>query len=319
MSKLSNLCLLEEENCFSLPEWAKFYIELGNEIAQFSNYGKRIVVATAIPIRTYTAVFTALGLILSRGNQSIDTEDYFEYLRNLPIETPLNFYEKNIRIKGKYKGFINENGNEYLKIQVEAKKSGKLTRYIPKKLTNQISLGKTNKKLPKHQKGYKIKENISFIKKLLLPERVNQFVINSQLDCALVGNKKLLKSEINNTWLYKNNSSGTFQDILRVRNLFSTNKPYRSEIFSEQTEPNLSGYNNLFVTIFDGSSGFIKWRNYFRDSHWIIFLDRTENTFQEAVHIINENYMNRIGEPKIENLLSIPIGVEIMKYEERNR
>ncbi|MFW6030312.1 MAG: hypothetical protein ACOCRO_08675 [Halanaerobiales bacterium] len=319
MSNLSNLYLLEGENCFSLPKWANFYIEVGKEIAQFSDYGKRIVVATAIPIRSYTAVFTGLGIILNRGDILIDTQEHFEYLCNLPIETPLNIYENNIRIKGKYKGFVHENGNEYLKIQVEAKTSGKLTKYIPRKIANQVSLGNSNKKLPKRQKGYKIKENNSFIKNLFPPDKVNQLLINSQLDCALVGNKKILQSEINNTWLYKNNSSGTFQDILRVRSLLSPNKPYRSEIFSEQTEPNLSGYNNLFVTIFDGSSGFIKWRNYFRDSHWIIFLDRTENTFQEAVDIINENYMNRIGEPKIENLLSIPIGVEIMKYEERNR
>ena len=312
------LYIAQEETYLPLPEWAKFYIELGNEIAQFQNHGKRIVVATAIPVRNYAVVFTALGIILNRGNQLINNQNKFDYLCNLPIDSPLLFYNKNKRKKAKYKGTgYDYYGNKCLMIQVENSKSGGLTQSVSIDEAKQVSLGKTNKKLPKRQKGYQIKDNNSFLKKILHPKDVNQFLSNSQLDCALIGNRNLLKSEINETFLYKDKMSGNFQDILRVRNLFSTDQPYHSEIFSDRKQPNLSEYSKPFITIFDGALGFIKCRDYFRDSHWIVLLDRTEHKFLDAVDILNQDYMGRVSEEKLEKLSSIPLGVETLVYQEK--
>jgi len=309
--------IAEQGTYLPLPEWAKFYTELGNEIAQFKNSKRRMVVAAAIPIRSYAAIFTALGIILSRANESTDTSHYFEYLCNLPKRTTLIYNNKNRKRKGFFLGAKNGEGQRYLVIQFESKKSGGLKEWIPEQRADQVLVGSEKKKLPKRQKGYQVNENIDFLNTLLKESEVYQFLRGCHLDCAIVGNFNRLKSEINETSLCKLNSLGTLQDILRVRSLSSNKQHYHTELFSDRTQPNLSEYSKPSITIFDGALGFLKWRDYFRDSHWIILLDRTENNFPEAVDLLNQDYMGRVSEEKLENLSSIPLGVETLVYQDR--
>jgi len=317
MYNTSDLRLAQNEECLPLPEWIKFYIQLGGEIAKLKLSGRRTVTAVALPIQDYAAVFVALGIVLIRSEFLRDTSHYFDSLCKLPKGTPLIYKNQNRKRKGSHQGTKNWGGQRHLVIQFESKKSGGLKEWIPEQRADQVLVGNEKKKLPKRQKGYQFNENIDFLNTLLKESEVYQFLRGCHLDCAIVGNFNRLKSEINETSLCKLNSLGTLQDVLRVRSLSSNKQHYHTELFSDRRQPNLSGYDNPFVTIFDGALGFLKWRDYFRNSHWIILLDRTENNFPEAVDILNQDYMGRVSEEKLENLSSISLGVETLVYQDR--
>lgn len=317
MYTTSDLRLAQNEECLPLPEWIKFYIQLGGEIAKLKLSERRTVTAVALPIQDYAAVFVAFGIVLIRSEFLRDTSHYFDSLCKLPKGTPLIYKNQNRKRKGSHQGTKNWEGQRYLVIQFESKKSGGLKEWIPEQRADQVLVGNEKKKLPKRQKGYQVNENIDFLNTLLKESEVYQFLRGCHLDCAIVGNFNRLKSEINETSLCKLNSLGTLQDVLRVRSLSSTQQHYHTELFSDRRQPNLSGYDNPFVTVFDGALGFLKWRDYFRNSHWIILLDRTENNFPEAVDILNQDYMGRVSEEKLENLSSIPLGVETLVYQDR--
>ncbi len=71
------------------------------------------------------------------------------------------------------------------------------------------------------------------------------------------------------------------------------------------------------MTIFDGAVSFLKWRDYWRKSNWIVLLDKTESRFQEAVDLLNQEYIEkRIGESLNENMFSLPEGIEIIAFNE---
>lgn len=310
-----------------LPNWGTFFIELGRRVAEWETGSNRLVVALAIPTRAYAAALTAFGVVVTRAtlsnSQIEDTNKYFERLCNLPQGTPVTFSKKSRKFKAFYEGVDKISGQRRLRIRVESSDTGGLTYLVGLENAHNIKIRTTPiRNLPKKQKGRKIFNHSKFIEEVLGAEMANTCLNESQIDFIIVGKINILKKEIT-----KNNFAGSpsfekigvLQDVLRVRHFLSADNPaYRSEVFSvtHRKRSRLSDGTIPFVTIFDGASSFIKWRDDWRSSHWIILLDRTEIHFQEAVDIVNQDYINRVDETKIQNLPSLPPGVELVNYQE---
>lgn len=310
-----------------LPNWGTFFIELGRRVAEWETGINRLVVALAIPTRAYAAALTAFGVVLTRAtlsNSKIeDTNKYFERLCKLSKGTPVTFFNKARRFKGFYEGVDKSRGQRRLRIRVESRKTGGLTYLVPLEESHKIKIRTTPiRNLPKKQNGRKVFAHSKFIEDILGVEKAKNCFNESQVDCAIFGKINILNKEITQTNFAGSpsfNKIGVLQDVLRVRHFFSTDNPaYRSEVFSDRAKkrPILSDGTIPFVTIFDGASSFIKWRDDWRSSHWIILLDRTEIHFQEAVDIVNQDYINRVDEEGIPNLPSRPPGVELVNYQE---
>lgn len=64
---------------------------------------------------------------------------------------------------------------------------------------------------------------------------------------------------------------GTLQEVLRVREFSSANQSYRSQVFSVNNRklPGTAGRMKPAFAVFDGATGFLKWREKFRNSDWI--------------------------------------------------
>jgi hypothetical protein len=312
-----------------LPDWGNFFIELGRRVAESETDKNRLVVALAIPTRAYAAALTAFGVVLTRATLSSDkiddTNEYFERLCNLPQCTPVTFLNKGRKLKAFYEGVEKISGKRRLRIRVESCTTGGLTHLIPLEESRHIEIRNTPiLNLPKKQKGRKIAANSKFIEDVLGDELASTYVEKSQLDCVIIGKRNFLETEITKINFASTPSFkklGVLQDVLRVRSFFSTdNQACRSEVFSVTSKKchSLPDGRVPFVTIFDGASSFIKWRDDWRSSHWIILLDRTEIHFQEAVDIVNQDYINRVDEEEIPNLPSLPPGVELVNYQEAN-
>ncbi|MEQ8974167.1 MAG: hypothetical protein RIE73_27700 [Coleofasciculus sp. C1-SOL-03] len=310
-----------------LPNWGTFFIELGRRVAEWETGSNRLVVALAIPTRAYAAALTAFGVVVTRAtlsnSQIEDTNKYFERLCNLSQGTPVTFFNKGRKFKGFYEGLDKSRGQRRLRIRVESRKTGGLTYLVPLEEAHKIEIRTSPiRNLPKKQNGRKIFAHSKFLEDILGVEKAKTCFNESQLDCIILGKRNLLNKEIKQTNFALNPSFkkiGVLQDVLRVRHFFSTDNPaYRSEVFSvtARKRPSLSDSKIPFVTIFDGASSFIKCRDDWRSSHWIILLDRTEIHFQEAVDIVNQDYINRVDEEEIPNLPSRPPGVELVNYQE---
>ena len=81
----------------NLPDWAKYYIDIGCVIANYDNAENRLIVGLSTPIRAYATVLISLGMILSKiaaSNIDNDRVSHFEHICSLPINTRL-LYTRN--------------------------------------------------------------------------------------------------------------------------------------------------------------------------------------------------------------------------------
>ena len=113
---------------------------------------------------------------------------------------------------------------------------------------------------------------------------------------------------------------GTLQDILRIRQFLTGGSHYRSEILKAlgKNAPKTMGGREPHAVIFDGATGFIRWRNLFQESNWIVILERTELNFKEAANLLNLSYRkDRIAGDLVQSMPPIPVGLEFVAYEEK--
>ncbi|MBE9209450.1 hypothetical protein IQ244_23720 [Nostoc sp. LEGE 06077] len=324
----TNLYFINDFNqLIPLPNWAIFFINLGDWVAQAEILKNRLVVGLAIPTRNYAAALAALGVVKARvivPTERIDSNRYFEQLCKLPKGTSVVFYDCNRRYKGIYQGIDETDGERRLRIQRENKSSGGLTNLVSVKQSHNVAIAqKPNISLPKKQSGRYIITPNDFLDGVIGKAHTSEFTTKTRLDCAVIGRINTLKSEIleipfASFSLPSKSKIGSLQDILRVRKFLSEGQAYRSEILSSSGSDTPKTKDGLVphVTIFDGATGFIKWRDDWRNSHWIILLERTEPHFKEAVDIIDTDYINRQNWEEIPNIIPAPSGVEMVVYQE---
>jgi hypothetical protein len=113
-------------------------------------------------------------------------------------------------------------------------------------------------------------------------------------------------------------AEGSLQDILRVRRLMKEGEHFRSEVFRiDGKKLPVADYAVPDITIFDGATSFLKWRDSQRYSNWIILLDRTEPYFRDAAAMLDQEYIrNRISDEGLKNIPTAPPGVELVSYYE---
>jgi len=328
-SDIAETNLYFANNCdkwIPLPAWGKFFINIGRWVAQAETGKNRLVLGLAIPTRNYAAAFAALGVVLARANINtarIDSISHFEQLCRLPEGSPVNYQKNGKRYKGIYLGVNKDYDEPRLRIQVENKSNGGLTDFLRREECHKIAVASTQYiNLPKKQTGRFIITNNEFLNAYIGAD-TQDFVTRTRLECALIGRVDSLKQEILQVPFAYDSSKpelkkGYLNNVLRVRNFLSEGEAYRSEVLSSLGNNSPQTINKLIpnVTIFDGATGFIKWRDDWRNSHWIVLLERTESRFQEAVTEINSEYGNHVDGEEIHNIPCVPPGVELVVYQE---
>jgi hypothetical protein len=310
-----------------LPTWGAFFINIGRWVAQAETGKNRLVLALAIPTRNYAAALAALGVVLARANiptGRTNTKRHFEQLCRLAKGTPVTFRYNGSRLKGIYQGTEKVDSEMRLRIQTENDRKGGLTHLVSIKECQNVAIAFTqNISLPKKQAGRRIVANNEFIYSLIGKVDPRKFSTKTRLECAVIGRFSILTQEIKEVPFacYSSKSklnTGYLNDVLRVRKFLSEGEAYRSEVLPVHSDKPVQTANGLVphVVIFDGATGFIKWRDRWRNSHWIILVERTEPRFQEAVTEINNEYGNRVDGEKIHNIPSVPFGVELVVYQE---
>jgi hypothetical protein len=287
-------------HCWSgIPAWCKAYGKLGKTISDYQNSNRRLVIGLAVPTRAYVAAFVALGLILERSTLSdqTDPEVHFRNLCEAKPGTAVWYKEGERQKKAVLEGCEERYGRLYLALRLNCNHEEHL---LPSALAINVQLSdKEIVRLPKHQKGRLIPSEDTLLGACLNGVSVFDYCTTSRLDGVFIGNKKQLCHEFEMTPFAVRSegesfAQGRLQDILRVRELLGEGEGCRTSLISDRTKPNsvMAAGETPPLMLFDGAPGFLKWRDYWRGSHWLIVLDKTESGFYEAVAALNQEYRN---------------------------
>ncbi|HAJ58092.1 MAG TPA: hypothetical protein DCP31_01485, partial [Cyanobacteria bacterium UBA8543] len=297
-----------------LPTWGTFFVEIGRRIAECETGSNRLVIALAVPTRTCAAALAAFGVVLARADIShnqAEIREYFDKLCSLKKGTPIIYRESKKIRKGSYCGFYNENGQSLITVRLPTEHGDMICKVPPEKAHKIEPLASKDKNITPRITGRC--KSFDFSGKAFLDACIGSvdslnFYKKSRLDCVILGRLNLLKQEIKerpfgccpSQAVY---TEGKLQDVLRVREWLGEGQAYRSAVLSVdgRKSPQTQNSSVPYVTIFDGASGFLKWRDYWPNSHSIVVLDRTEPHFMKAVYEINEDYRrsNRLSKREI--------------------
>lgn len=315
-----------------MPDWCYFFIKLGAVVATAGSPEKRLVVGVSVPTRAYAACLTAAGTVIARAAIPVSAlagvEEHFNKLCRLEIGTPLVYRKGNRKFKAIFAGVTDFNNETRIKVQTGSKEGGNLTELLNKDMSLAVSVAAIEEvKLPKKQAGQKIIRRKSFLDNILGKVDTCEFALSSRLESVISGPVAGIRREVIETRLAvrvpgKGFEEGTFQDLLRVRRFLTEDKAFRTEVYPANGKelPVIKNTDSPTVAIFDGALGFLKWRNNWQKSNWIILLNRTEHNFREAAEILNQEFIkNRLGNCPQLNIPPIPPGIELIVYEEEHR
>lgn len=314
-----------------LPEWARFFLKLGATLGGHQITSHRFVVGIALPTKAYAASLLTAGLIASLSKIPTSDEDitaHFQRLCALEPETPLVYTKNNKRFKAFFDGVEEVLGSKRIRLRVQSSKGKKAknrTELLDAKRTQQVEVANTTfRRLPQNQSGRGMSvDNPDFIRAFLQIEEINDFTTKSCFDCLIIGQVNRFKQEIDETLFAVKPKKqklveGHLQDILRVRRFSGSSSNYRSDIYAARSE--LENLVSPKFVIFDDANGYLKWRDTWHQSHWIVLLDRTSARFEDATSQFNQEFFKyRYEEGKLAQMPAIPSGVEIViRYQERN-
>ena len=307
----------------SLPQWCFAYRTIGQNIATRQHNERRLVLGLSTATRAYAAAFVALGTVEQRASECVvspEADDHFLELCSLEPGTAVSYLDtEDDRLKDAiFEGYEERYDKFYIRIR---KNCDHRVDLLPPNFAARVQLSdKKMVKLPKHQRGRLIEEN-ELLTACLGNINPFDYYTKSRLECLVIGNKKLLFEEFEHTYLCVPKQKGgfcegTLQDVVRVRQLIKDGLGYRASVHSDR-EGGLPDSKPLpHLVLFDGASGFLKWRDEWRHAHWIVILDRTEARFEEAVNALNRECLENRLDNRAPCLPEPPTHVEALAYEE---
>jgi len=319
-----------EQGWKPLPEWGQRLLGLGQWAVRTRSDEARVV-ALAVPSRGFAASLVGTGAVLAavpiQSESPDDPDAYFEMLATLPAGTPVTLREGVRKKRGILLGVRNHNGAPVLRVQVEHSRGGGLTHALPPSLSLRVQpLAKdlTAGDLPKSQKGRKVVRRTDLLESLLPGLSAFEYAQRSQMHCVIVGNARLLRSDIAKTEIGARRPrrhairSGYFQDILRVRRFLPPSTDYKCEVLpvlKDSTED--EEVRQAPLVLFDGAEGYLRWRHIWPQADWLVMLDRTARSFDDGVAGLVQEWTRRADDLTGEDFL-IPAGVEALGYVRRS-
>jgi hypothetical protein len=307
-----------------LTQWGQFFLKLGYVLGTQEASENRIIAGLALPIRAYAASLTATGIIAGRLSCPAHSDEAlkrFQQLLTLAEGTSLYYRrEKGERVTVTFDGSTTD--GSMIKLR-----SGRCTYIIPPGRALRVEF--PFKELPSISRCSHRKSNINispFLSNFFNGITVEEIVLQSRLDCVIIGSIGHIEQEINYSQFAVQSSQGeylegTLQDIVRVRRFSTDAETYRSDVFYTHNQEYPGSQQEIpEIVIFDGAKSYLKWGTSYSYPHCIVLLTQTEPEFDAAVQIFNENFAkNRLDEVTFESLLNIPKGVPFSIYQETRK
>lgn len=305
----------------SIPEWARFYLELGASLANFHEEKIRYVAALALPTRSYTATFIGSGLAYANSFlQPDEIKQHLELILSLPNGSSVKYLNRDGRLlNGIKREVITVQGKLIIGIQKGG--IGKETIYIASEDASRIEI--SNKKrhhLPNNQIGRNIRPPSPLLDEILA-EKSYEYVFQTRIDGLVIGSFNSLEEEAKALMGIGSEDGTTYQgflfELFRVHGFNPPSSGHRFLLQAANSQETIKlplDVSQSFSVMFDGSLSFTKWKEYFKNENWIVLLDHTEANFKNAVSQINQEYIYRTDAPLKISLPPIPSGIEMMFF-----
>lgn len=303
-----------------LPEWARFMLAVGARGATFSSGEGRLVVAVSVPTRSFAAVLAAAAAVVAafaEGQATGGPEAHFKHLCSLPRGTPITHWSGNSSVQGRLLGIRDGWYDARPRLTVELPNE---TLHLPEQLCERIQVIDASGDLQKRKR--RLIKTPEFLTQALPGIDGQALSASTSLDCAMIGVLHALEFELATEQFASGyglqNHEGSLQEIVRARRLTSSNDPYRSEVISASAEPEDAVADPApALTIFDGASAFNNWRFAYRASNWLIVIDRSSSSIDDAAATVNQSYASRFRDADALDGIDVPAGVEVLAYLER--
>lgn len=305
-----------------VPLWAHALITLGASFTKFDTPHRRLVIGLALPTRAYAATFTALGFALERAKLPVDLPAPDEHFRMLCALSPGSAVKYRDIQDNKVRDalIVGHKETVYSPVIGIKKNSGHRIDWLPPQQATRVQpSSKVIAQLPRSPKGKSFDVGSAFLRACAADLNAVGYCLQSRLECLFIGNKDMLTQELTETPFAvrsENFSRGTLQDILRVQELLPEGEGYRARILSDRGKQVSKTKETPKLVLFDGAAGFLKWRDLWRDAHWLVVLDKAQNGFDEAVAALNREYRDNHLEGDPPSLPSLPHHLNVIAYEE---
>lgn len=318
------------ESWVKIPAWARYFFEVGTTVTTAQVPGTRLILGLAVPTRSYAAALAACGVVIANASQPAEQSspaEHFAQVCALPLDATVSLLSGDKKLKGVFAGCAEYKGERVARVMVHSKNAGGGTYLIRAADARRVEiLQGTQVTLPKKQSGRLVPQMTSFVRHFVGNDKAMAFAMQSRLECVITGRANALRREIVDTEFAVSTGQGTYhegylQDLMQVRKFLSEGEPYRSEICGVNGRAQMFAKEGVIppFVIFDGATGFIRWRDRLRSSNWIVILDWTDARFREATEILKEAHMNRISDEKIASLPPPPPSIEVLDFYERSR
>lgn len=308
-----------------LPDWARFLIGFGANLASKPRDASRVIAAVSTPSRAYAAAFVSTGIVTKHFEDPIEdaTCSHLEYLKSLPEGTTVT-YRRGLTgskmAKGWLLGCVVDNNIEYIKIR----DSQDTVHWTPARLALFVQPADAAlDTLPRSIRHRSVDPVSGLARFTPANDALSRFVQHSRLDCLLVGVRARLHDEIVGTDFAIERRSGkltegNLHDILGVREFGKESDIYHSRIVAagSRSTSELALLDPSLI-VFDGARSLIRWRNVWPNAGWIFVGDRTGRRFDEAAAIINDAYVRRVSDIEGDELPSPPAGIESVAFRVR--
>lgn len=230
-----------------------------------------------------------------------------------------------------------DNGTvKYLRIKP---KKGQV-RLINESQSHLVKVSAKRTQLRKRQVGQFVKDNSEFSKHFFSEDAAEHGAVGSSKLCAVVGSKRQLEHEFTQQRFSvtpdggNEAAKGVLQDIIKVKSLGKESEQFLSAIFSTSKTPTRPvdqpsaetvaqgtpiAHEEFPVVVFDGANAYLKQNRNWQRQNRVVVLDRTDSKFEDAVDELNRQFMGRIVETEVLNMLEFlpnaPAGVEIQLSE----
>ena len=332
---VKDLCYARQDRWQPLPGWASFFAAAGEASAAHDPATQRLIIGAAVPTRAFSATLAATEIVIARSAMTRTTCDpgnelgaRFEELCGMAPGTPVTLLNPATNQASgardrKLKGVISEcatvHGEKRLKITVEA---GGGSYLVAAKDSWRVEASSVPRNLPKRQTGQLVSPVKALARHLLGEDRPGTLRPRARLDCVLLGRASQIEREVLGVEFAVKTGSGDFekgflQDVLRAKRFITGDACFHSEVLRVDGSKPAKAPGGMVphVTVFDGARGFLRWRHLWRESNWLVLLDRTAPHFDEAASALNTDFIqNRIDDSDVIDRIPVPPGIEVVAY-----
>jgi hypothetical protein len=296
-----------------LPRWARFLVGAGRHAVEHETPGRRLVIGISLPTRAYAAAFAALGVAAAayEDPEKRDPREHFDSLVSLPRGTAIRFRRGRFLYCARLIGSEVVRGVEHLTYQDQSKC------FLPWDRCLEVQPLEPGEEFVRRRP---LAANAAFVEHVLGLDALSH-ASHTSLDCLIVGVKDALRPEVMEQQFFATASQGAqpgvLNDLLRCDAYeLNANDHDRTTVISGVIDDVPERLRTLRppAVVFDGPTGFLRLRSRWRNSPWIVLLDRTSPSAVAASDAFNQELAMSIDDADLSVLGEAPEAFEVRGY-----